>query len=796
MQSTKLLARCLYSRELSDLSPQELHDVVSRAVMGGISENWQKSMQAHEHTRRACYLSAEFLVGRAIYNNLMCLGLTDEVDKLLSESGISISTFEDIEDAALGNGGLGRLAACFLDSAATHNLPLDGYGIRYRFGLFKQTIEEGFQREKLDDWSRFGDPWSVRREDLAVTVRFGRWDKTHIVRAVPYDMPIIGYGTSNIGTLRLWQAEPMTEMDLDKFNEGKYTEAVSEKTAAEDISGVLYPNDETRQGRVLRLKQQYFFCSASLQDMLRAYKAAHGSDLSRLPELLTVQLNDTHPVICVPELVRLLTAQEGMSMDDSIAIALRCFNYTNHTVLPEALEKWDWDFIGEVIPDCAAIILELDRRMRADLASRGVAREIIDRMAIVQTGWEGVEIKTRLHMANLAVYCSTYVNGVAALHTEILKESVLADWYKVFPERFQNKTNGITQRRWLGLCNPQLSALITELLGSDKWLTDLSQLKGLAKFVDDKAVLDRFMQVKQTRREALAAYILKHDGITIDPNTIFDIQIKRLHEYKRQLLNALSILGMYFMIKDGELTDMRPTTFIFGAKAASSYRRAKGIIKLINAIAELVENDPVVSKYIKVVFVSNYNVSYAEQLVAAADISEQISTAGQEASGTGNMKLMLNGAVTLGTYDGANIEIVQEAGEENNYIFGARVEDVNAARAGGYNPEAIYSSDALIRRVLDALTDGTLSDGGTGYFAELKDTLLHSGAYPYADNFFLLLDYRPYMEARLRLNRDFGDKYAFARKCWLNIANAGWFSSDRTIAEYAKEIWNIQPVEV
>lgn len=796
-ESMELLSRSIYCRELTELSAQELHEVVSRAVMGYASENWRRSAAAHNAVRRAYYLSAEFLVGRAVYNNLLCLGLTEEVDKMLGEKGMSLAAFEEIEDAALGNGGLGRLAACFLDSAATMDLPLDGYGIRYRFGLFRQEIKDGFQVERLDDWERFGDPWSVRREDEAVEVTFGLagW-KTQTVRAVPYDMPIFGCRTNNVGTLRLWQAEAVNELDFKTFNDEKYTEAVAEKTAAEDISRVLYPNDQTREGKRLRLKQQYFFCSASLQDMLRKFKAQFGTDFARFPEMVTVQLNDTHPVIAIPELVRLLTEQEKVEFNEALAIAKKTFNYTNHTVLPEALEKWDWNLLRETVPQCIGIFMAFDQRLRAELKQKGVKPETIERMAVVSTRWNGTEILNQTHMANLAVYASRYVNGVAALHTEILKESVLADWYAVYPERFQNKTNGITQRRWLALCNPELSALITELLGSDAWITDLSQLKKLEKFADDEAVMERFTDVKRSRREKLAEFVRKHDGVELDVDTVFDIQIKRLHEYKRQLLNALTILALYYKIRSGEIKDFRPTTFIFGAKSAPGYTRAKGIIKLINEIARLVESDPVVSRFIKVVFVANYNVSYAELLVAAADVSEQISTAGQEASGTGNMKLMLNGAVTLGTYDGANIEIVKEAGEENNYIFGARVEDIEREKKKGYDPVAIYERDPLIRKVLDTLTDGTLDDGGTGMFAELKDTLLHAGAYPDADHFFLLLDFEDYLKTRLRLNADTGDSLAFARKCWLNMCNAGYFSSDRTIGEYAEQIWQIKPVMV
>ena len=802
IKNAAIIAEGTYCKKLGELSPQELHDAVSRAVMAYISEDWQKSESAHMNNRRAYYLSAEFLVGRAVYNNIMCLGLTEEIEKQLSEQGASLSDFEEIEDAALGNGGLGRLAACFLDSAATLDLPLDGYGIRYRYGLFRQSIVDGFQKESADDWARFGDPWSVRREDETVTVRFA--DQT--VNAVPYDMPIIGYGTNNIGTLRLWQAEAPEGFDFSKFNDQNYDEAVSDRNRAEDISRVLYPNDNTDEGKLLRLRQEYFFSSASLVDMLRRFKKKFGADLTKFPEYTTVQLNDTHPVIAIPELIRLLTTEEGLTFDEAFDIACRTFNYTNHTVMQEALEKWDVRLIGRLLPEILAIIKTIDARLRKTLSAKRVPKSRKPGMLIIQKTPYGTTI---VNMAYLAIFCSRYVNGVAAIHTEILKNDTLADWYAVYPERFQNKTNGITQRRWIGLCNPGLTALITELLGSDAWMTDLDRLRELEKYADDDAVIDRFIAIKKDCRVKLADYVKAHDGIEIDPDTVFDIQIKRLHEYKRQFLNALTILGMYFMIKDGELRDMTPTTFIFGAKSAPGYDRAKSIIKLINEVARLVASDPEVSKYIKVVFVSNYNVSYAEKLVAAADASEQISTAGTEASGTGNMKLMLNGAVTIGTYDGANIEIFEEAGEENNYVFGARVEEIDALKAldvrnegrktkvrGTYSPRSIYNNDALIKRVLDAMTDGTLSDGGTGAFRELKNSILRGASWHRPDHYYLLLDFRSYLDTRIKLQRDFSDRRAMAKKCWLNMCGAGKFSSDRTIAQYAEEIWQIKKAKI
>lgn len=631
-------------------TPQEIHNALGNAVMEYASENWQKSKNAHLNSRRACYFSMEFLVGRAVFNNLLCLGIYDETEAVLNEMGKSLSELEEIEDAALGNGGLGRLAACFLDSAASLDLPLDGYGIRYKYGLFKQGIENGFQTETADNWTKYGDPWSVRHDEETVEVKFNG----QTVKAVPYDMPIFGCKTNHISTLRLWQSEAVNEFDFNLFNQQKYTEASLEKNSAEDISRVLYPNDDTREGKKLRLKQQYFFCSASLQDITKKHFDRFGS-LENISDSITIQLNDTHPVISIPEFIRILV-NSGMDFERAFAITKKVFNYTNHTVMPEALEKWECGLVEELLPEVYSIILQINEKLIAEMFAKEKTSEEIEKIKIVRNGL--------VNMADMAVYCSSYVNGVAEIHTEILKDTVLADWYKLYPERFQNKTNGITQRRWLALCNKELSDLITELLGSDKWITNLDELKKLSGYAEDEEVINRFMNIKKNNKKALADYIQKNEGITIDPHSIFDIQIKRLHEYKRQLLNAFSILYIYFGIKSGEIINMNPVTFIFGAKSAPGYRRAKGIIKFINEIAKLVDNDEEVSRYVKVVFVSNYNVSYAEKLIPAADVSEQISTAGTEASGTGNMKLMLNGAVTLGTYDGANIEIVQEAGEK------------------------------------------------------------------------------------------------------------------------------------
>ncbi len=771
-------AKYKYQRELKDLEPYELHDVVSASFMEMIADDWMKSREQRVLKRTAFYFSAEFLVGRAIYNNLISKNLYDETEKALNEYGVSLKMLEEIEDSALGNGGLGRLAACFLDSAATLNIPLEGYGIRYKYGLFKQDIQNGFQVESADDWTKWGDPWSIRCERDSVEVSF----KDMTVKAVPYDMPIIGYGTDNIGTLRLWQSEALVPFDFELFNEQKYDKSVVLKNRAEDISRVLYPNDDNFEGKKLRLKQQYFFSSASLQDIIRKFKKIHGNDFSRFADYITVQLNDTHPVISIPELIRLLTENESLDFEEAFEITCKVFNYTNHTIMQEALEKWDIKVVKDTVPQVLDIIKKIDKKLKRELKAQNVSKETAEKMMIIQD--------KRIHMAYLAVFCSKYVNGVAKIHTEILKNDVLKDWYRLFPGKFQNKTNGITQRRWLLLCNRELSALITELLGTDDWITDLTKLKELERYADDDCVLDKFIKIKETKKKQLADYIRLHDGVIIDTESIFDIQIKRLHEYKRQLLNALAILELYFEIKEGTLKDFTPTTFIFGAKSAPGYARAKGIIKLINEVAKLVEKDKTVSKYIKVVFIKNYNVSYAEKLVAAADVSEQISTAGTEASGTGNMKLMLNGAVTLGTYDGANIEIVEEAGEENNFIFGARVEDIEKVK-DYYSAENLYENDEKIHRVLDALTDGTLKDGRTKIFKELYDSIIKGASWHAPDQYYLLLDFNDYLNEKIKVNQAFKNKREFYKKCWLNMCNAGKFSSDRTIAEYAKDIWHI-----
>ena len=747
-------------KKLSEMIPFELHNAISKALMYKIIPRMEESKEKHNSSRRAYYFSAEFLVGRAIYNNLMKLGMLEDVEKELNEKGTSLKSLEIIEDAALGNGGLGRLAACFLDSAATMQIPLDGYGIRYKYGMFKQRLEDGFQKESPDNWTRFGDPWSVRHEGEAVNIHFS--DMT--VRAIPYDMPILGYGTKNVSILRLWQAEPLTEFDFTEFDAQNYDKAVKEKNRAEDISRVIYPNDSTQQGKLLRLRQQYFFTSASLKDIVRNYKKNH-DDLTKLHEEVTIQLNDTHPVLAIPELIKILTDAE-IPFNKAVEIAKEVFNYTNHTVMPEALEKWDIKLIKKISPEIAKIITKLDTKCRNECDIRIIRDDVVN-------------------MAYLACYCSKYINGVAKIHTEIIKKSVLREWYDYAPQKFKNETNGITQRRWLMLCNRELSELITELMGSKAWTKKLYRLRELEQFSDNDEALYRFREIKKIKKHQLKEYLEAKDNILINPDTIIDVQIKRLHEYKRQLLNILTILEIYYEIKDGELKDFKPTTFIFGAKAASGYFRAKAIIKLINEIARMIDEDDDVNKIIKVVFVPNYNVTVAEKIIAAADVSVQISTAGTEASGTGNMKLMLNGAVTLGTYDGANIEIVEEAGEENNFIFGARIEDLDNVRQV-YNPRYFYENNPKIKRVLDTLVSGKLDDKNTGMFEDLYKSLLEE------DRYFVLLDFEDFLKKRIELNENQKNESDFTKKCWLNMCAAGKFSSDRTISNYARDIWKIR----
>ena len=764
---TEAQLKYTYDVTLQEATPQELHEALGEAVMMAISDNWSSSKKARLQQRKAYYFSAEYLIGRLVYSNLYNLGILDEMKQLFAAQGVDLAVLEDIEDAALGNGGLGRLAACFLDSAASCDLPLSGYGLRYKFGLFKQSFDEqGSQKENADDWSKFGDPWSYRRYNHTVKVKF----PDHTVLAVPYDVPIIGYGTHNINTLRLWQCEAEEELDFSAFNDQDYLRALDQKNKAEDITRVLYPNDSTWEGKRLRIKQQYVLSSASLQDMLRTFKTAHGNDLSRFADYYAVQLNDTHPAMSIPELIRLLM-EEGMDFEQSFSIAQRTFSYTNHTVMSEALEKWPLDLLGSVVPEIVDIIRRIDEKLKWEHPGLYIIKD------------------NTAHMANLSVYVSTYVNGVAEIHSQILKDDLFRDWYQVFPDRFQNKTNGVTPRRWMGLCNPELTQMLKYRIGGD-FLKDLDKLADLKPMIDDDMVR-QFNAIKRQKKEQLCKVIAEKEDVQLNPDFIFDVQVKRLHEYKRQLMNALSIVDIYFRLKNGELPDFHPTVYIFGAKSAPGYARAKAIIRYINRIAKMINNDPAVSDKLKVVFVQNYNCSYAEHIIPAADISEQISPAGTEASGTGNMKLMLNGAVTLGTLDGANVEIAQEAGMENEYIFGHTVEQINAVK-DSYYARGIYDTDSHLHRAIDTLVDGTVPTDDAQ--KELYHALLDGASWHKADNYFVLLDYASYMDAKLRVNHDYADRLAFGRKCLENIASGSKFSSDRTIRQYADEIWHIKPV--
>nr|WP_207648397.1 glycogen/starch/alpha-glucan phosphorylase [Anaerobranca gottschalkii] len=767
-----------FGKRVEGLTNKEKYVVLAKALMEEIVPQWIKSQEKFEGKKQAYYLSAEFLMGRALTNNLINMQKKKDVEELLAELGVDYNQIEDAEyDAGLGNGGLGRLAACFLDSAATLSYPLHGYGIRYQYGIFKQKFINGFQVEEGDNWLEYGEPWSIRKGSESVIVSFADGD----VIAVPYDTPVIGYGQETINTLRLWQAEAVNEFDFQAFNDQEYDLAVKAKNDAENISKVLYPNDSTDEGKLLRLKQQYFFVSASLQDLVRKHKAKYNS-FDNFHKLHAIQLNDTHPAVAIPEMMRILTKVEKLDWNKAWEIVVNTFAYTNHTLLAEALEQWSIKLYKKLLPEIYTIIEKIDEQLKEELLGKGVKEEELDKYAIIHNG--------NIKMAWLSIYGTKSTNGVAQLHTDLLVNQELNHWYKIYPERFNNETNGITQRRWLLQSNPELSRLITELLESDSWITNLTELKKLEKFADDKTVLERFMEIKQTKKEQLAAYIKRVEGIDIDTTSIFDIQIKRLHEYKRQLLKAFYILDLYYRLKEQPDLDILPRTFIFGAKAAPGYFRAKGIIKFINEIANLVNNDKEINGKIKVVFVQNYRVSYAEKLFPAADISEQISTAGKEASGTGNMKFMLNGAPTIGTYDGANVEIVEEAGEENNFIFGLRVEDI--AKLKDYNPKEEYKKVKGLQRVVDSLIDGTFDDGGTGMFKELHDALLIGASWHKPDHYYVIKDFESYREAQQRVNDAYKDRLGWARKCWINLANAGKFSSDRTIEQYAKEIWELE----
>ena len=796
-----------YGKTLEEAHEFELYNAVSKVALDYAMEKWYntKKTYAKKQVKQMYYFSAEFLMGRFMGNNLINLQINDVIRETLNELGVDINKIEDCEmDAGLGNGGLGRLAACFLDSLATLALPGHGYGLRYKYGMFEQKIENGFQVEYPDDWTKYGDPWSIKRMDRVFEVKFGGQIEVHrdefgkeyfkrvnteTVHAVAYDVPVIGYGNDTVNTLRLWEARSPEGFDLKLFNDQTYLQASAKAVQAEDISRVLYPNDTEKDGKLLRLKQQFFFTSASLQDIIRRYKSVFGNDFSKFAEKVAIQLNDTHPVVAIPELMRIFLDKEKLGWDEAWNICKNVFAYTNHTILSEALEKWDISLFQPLLPRIYQIIEEINRRFVAELQEKYPGDwERINKMSIIGNG--------QVRMAWLAIVGSHKVNGVAELHTEILKNTELKEWNELYPEKFLNKTNGITQRRWLLKANPELAALITELIG-DKWITDLYELKKLEQYLDDDNILNRISGIKLHNKERLAKYIKDTTGVEVNPHSIFDIQVKRLHEYKRQLLNVLHIMDLYNRLKENPYLDVEPRTFIFGAKSAAGYRRAKGIIKLINAVAEKVNNDSEINGKIKVVFLENYRVSLAEKIFPSADVSEQISTASKEASGTGNMKFMLNGALTLGTMDGANVEIVEEVGLENAFIFGLSAQEVESYQErGGYNPFDEYNNVEGLKKVIDQLGDGTYDDNHTGIFKELQNSLLYGVDGSRPDVYFLLKDFASYREAQDRLQKQFKDKREWTRKALKNIANAGKFSSDRTIAEYAKEIWNIEPVEV
>ncbi len=753
---------------------------LARTINERIAMNWQKSREIYRNSRCQHYFSAEFLLGRSMLNNLINLDLYDEAKEVLKEFGKDIEdVLEEENDAGLGNGGLGRLAACFLDSCASNNYPVTGYGILYRYGLFRQEFQDGFQKEYPDSWKEQGYPFLIPCRDDTALIHYNDLD----VYAVPYDIAITGYGTDNVNTLRLWQAEPAEEFDFNLFNSQRFDDAVRERNRVEDICRVLYPNDTTYDGKVLRVRQQYFFVSASLQVILKRYRRVHGDDMSKFAEYNCVQMNDTHPVIAIPELMRLLMNDYSLTWDEAWDITRKTFAYTNHTILAEAMEKWDIGIFQYLVPDILQIIYKINDQFRQEMSNRGLYSELIDYIAPIGD--------SKVRMAWLACYASYSINGVAKLHTDILKANTLKEWYNLYPEKFNNKTNGVTPRRWLRVCNPELSSYLTELLGSDKWITKMDELYKLRNKVDDSKVLKRIQEIKRIKKKECAEYIYEKTGMKLNTDGIFDVQIKRLHEYKRQLLNAFYILDLYFRIKDNPNLKIVPRVCIFGAKAAPGYTRAKAIIKFINEIAKLINSDPDMDGKLQVCFVENYNVSLAMKLFPAADISEQISTAGKEASGTGNMKFMMNGALTLGTMDGANVEIVDAVGEDNAYIFGVRSEDF-AATMGYYNPQWQYENIPGLKRVLDSLINGLLDDAGSGMFRDLYNSLLYGSSWEPADVYYVLGDFNHYREVRDLMAKDYLDQELWSRKSFINIIESPRFSSDRTIDDYAQDIWKIE----
>lgn len=795
--------KILYRRSIEEANPMEVYQAVSLTMQKLIIDDWMKTQKAYEEkdVKTVYYLSMEFLIGRALGNNIINLGAVKEVKEALDELGFDLNLIEDQErDPALGNGGLGRLAACFLDSLATLGYPAYGCGIRYHYGMFKQEIRDGYQIEVPDEWLKDGYQFELRRDEYQVEVKFGGHVRVEVkdgknkfvqdgyssVLAVPYDMPIVGYENGIVNTLRIWDARSVSNFSLEQFDKGDYQKAVEQDNLAKNICEVLYPNDNHYVGKELRLKQQYFFISASIQRAVLKFKEKN-SDIHDLPKKVVFQMNDTHPTVTVPELMRILIDEEGLSWDDAWSITTQCCAYTNHTIMAEALEKWPIELFSRLLPRIYQIVEEINRRFVLEIQSKYPGdNDKVHRMAIIHDG--------QVRMAYMAIAGSFSVNGVAKLHTEILEKQELKDFYEMTPEKFNNKTNGITQRRFLLHANPLLANWITNKIGDD-WITDLSKIAKLKVFLDDKKSQQEFMNIKYQNKVRLANYIKEHNGVDVDPRSIFDIQVKRLHEYKRQLLNILHVMYLYNKLKDNPVLDIVPRTFIFGAKAAAGYRRAKLTIKLINSVADVINNDPTINGKIKVVFIEDYRVSNAEIIFAAADVSEQISTASKEASGTGNMKFMLNGAPTLGTMDGANVEIVDEVGAENAFIFGMSSDEViNYEKNGGYDPMEIFNNDQDIRRVLMQLINGYYSPVDPELFRDLYNSLLNTLSSDRADTYFILKDFRSYADAQERVDAAYRDEDEWARMALLQTASAGKFSSDRTIEEYVRDIWKLEKV--
>ncbi len=799
--------KTLYRRTMEEATEQQIFQAVCYAVKDAIIDSWMSTKKEIEKTdpKTVYYMSMEFLMGRALGNNLINLTYYDEVKEALEELGCDLNAIEDEErDAALGNGGLGRLAACFLDSLATLGYPAYGCGIRYRYGMFKQKIEDGYQIEVPDNWLKNGNPFEIRRPEYATEVKFGGYVRVEYdqekqrnyfvhegyqsVLAVPYDMPVVGYGNNVVDTLRIWDAEAINEFHLDAFDKGDYQKAVEQENLAKTLVEVLYPNDNHYAGKELRLKQQYFFVSASIQTAVNRYKERHGGDVRKLYEKITFQMNDTHPTVTVAELMRILIDEENLEWEEAWEITTKCCAYTNHTIMAEALEKWPIELFSRLLPRIYQIVEEINRRFCIEIQNRYPGdQNKISKMAIIYDG--------QVRMAYLAIAASYSVNGVARLHTEILKHQELKDFYEMMPEKFNNKTNGITQRRFLLHANPLLASWVTDHIG-DEWITDLSKISQLKLYADDEKAQHEFMNIKYQNKVRLAKYIKENNGVDVDPRSIFDVQVKRLHEYKRQLLNILHVMYLYNQIKAHPEMDFYPRTFIFGAKAAAGYRRAKLTIKLINSVADVINHDASINGKIKVVFIEDYRVSNAEIIFAAADVSEQISTASKEASGTGNMKLMLNGALTLGTMDGANVEIVEEVGAENAFIFGMSSDEViNYELHGGYNPMDIFNNDQDIRNVLMQLINGTYAPEDPERFREIYDSLL-TDKYGTPDMYFILKDFRSYADAQKKVEAAYRDEKGWAKSAILNTASSGKFTSDRTIRQYVDEIWHLDQIHV